>query len=122
MRCQALSGTTNYGEPDAVIAKGRYSPQIPYFCFHEYKRANEPKGDPAAQALSAMLVAREVSQHRHPVFGMYVVGEHWHFMVLQDNDYCISKSFAADDEEIFDIFKILKALKVILIEIAKQDA
>lgn len=109
-----------YGEPDAVIAKGRYSPQVPYFCLHEYKKANEPKGDPAAQALVAMLVAREASQRRHPIYGVYVVGEFWHFMVLQNDEYCISKSFAADDEEIFDIFGILKALKAILIEIARQ--
>lgn len=111
-----------YGEPDAVIAKGRYSPQIPYFCFHEYKKALDPKGDPAAQSLSAMLVAQELTQRRHPVYGMYVVGEHWYFMVLQEDTYCISTSFSANDEQVFDVFKILKALKRILLEIAAQDA
>ena len=110
-----------YGEPDAVIAKGRYSPQIPYFCFHEYKRAHEPKGDPAAQALAAMLAARELNPHPHPIYGMYVVAEKWHFMILQGQEYVISKGFLADDEEIFTIFKILKALKNLLIDIAKQD-
>ena len=110
------------GEPDAVIATGRYSPHVPYFCFHEYKRAHEPKGDPAAQALAAMLVARELNSRRHPIYGMYVVAEKWHFMVLDGSDYCISKGFLADDEEIFAIFKILKALKVMLIEIAQQEA
>lgn len=100
-----------YGEPDAVIAKGRYSPQIPYFCFHEYKRAHEPKGDPAAQALAAMLTARELNPHPHPIYGMYVVAEKWHFMILQGQEYVISKGFLADDEEIFTIFKMLKALK-----------
>ena len=110
------------GEPDAVIATGRYSPKIPYFCFHEYKRSFEPKKDPAGQALSAMLAARELNPRKHPMYGMYVVGKLWQFMVLNGNEYCISKGFLADDEEIFDIFKILKALKVILIDIAKQDA
>lgn len=110
-----------YGEPDAVIAKGRYSPQIPYFCFHEYKRAHEPKGDPAAQALAAMLAARELNPHPHPIYGMYVVAEKWHFMILQGQEYVISKGFLADDEEIFTIFKMLKALKNLLIDIAKQD-
>ena len=109
------------GEPDAIIAKGRYSPQIPYFCFHEYKRAYEPKGDPAAQALAAMLVARELNPKPHPMYGMYVVAEKWHFMALQDREYAISQGFLADDE-IFDIFNILKALKAILIEIVRQDA
>ena len=110
-----------YGEPDAVIAKGRYSPQIPYFCFHEYKRAHEPKGDPAAQALATMLTARELNPHPHPIYGMYVVAEKWHFMILQGQEYVISKGFLADDEEIFTIFKILKALKNLLIDLAKQD-
>ncbi len=110
------------GEPDAVIATGHYSPKIPYFCFHEYKRAFEPKKDPAAQALSAMLVARELNHRAHPIYGMYVVGKLWHFMLLEGDKYVISKGFLADDEEIFTIFKILKALKIILIEIAKQDA
>ncbi len=109
------------GEPDAMIAKGRYSPQIPYCCFHEYKRAYEPKGDPAAQALAAMLVARELNPRKHAIYGMYVVAEKWHFMILDDRDYVISKGFLADDEEIFDIFKILKALKAILINISRQD-
>lgn len=109
------------GEPDAIIAKGRYSPQIPYFCFHEYKRAHEPRGDPAAQALAAMLVARELNPRKHPIYGMYVVAEKWHFLILHGQDYAISKGFLADDEEIFEIFKILKALKLILIDIARQD-
>jgi len=52
---------------------------------------------------------------------MFVVAEKWHFMVLDDHDYTISKGFLADDEEIFDIFKILKALKTILIDISRQD-
>lgn len=110
------------GEPDAVIAKGHYSPKVPYFCFHEYKREFEPKKDPAGQALAAMLVARELNPKKHPIYGMYVVAEKWHFMVLQRNEYAISKGFLADDEEIFEIFNILKALKAILIEIVRQDA
>ncbi len=110
------------GEPDAVIATGHYSPKIPYFCFHEYKRSFEPKKDPAGQALAAMLAARELNLRKHPIYGMYVVAEKWHFMLVEENEYAISKGFLADDEEIFTIFTILKALKFILIKIAKQDA
>ena len=109
------------GEPDAVIAKGRYSPKIPYFCFHEYKKENEPKGDPAAQALSAMLAAQTLHPHEHPMYGLYVVGKMWYFMLLHHQTYCISVGHNALKDEMFDIFEILKALKAILIEIAKQD-
>ena len=111
-----------YGEPDAVIAKGVYSPKIPYFCFHEYKKENEPKGDPAAQALAAMLAAQALNPHEHPIYGLYVVGKMWYFMLLRGQTYCISVGHNALKDELFDIFKILKALKAMLIEIAKQDA
>jgi hypothetical protein len=44
------------------------------------------------------------------------MGKVWNFITLKNNEYTISKSYAADDEEIFEIFKILKALKNIIIE------
>jgi len=110
------------GEPDAVIAKGTYSPKVPYFCFHEYKKDNEPKGDPAAQALSAMLAAQALNPRPHPIYGLYVVGKLWHFMVLQERDYAISHGFLADGDDISSIFKMLKALKNLLLNIAKQEA
>jgi len=68
-----------------------------------------------------MLVAQELNRREHPIYGVYVVGKLWHFMVLQQQEYVISKGFLADDEQIFDIFALLKALKVILLDIAKQD-
>ena len=111
-----------YGEPDAMIAKGIYSPKIPYFCFHEYKKENEPKGDPAAQALSAMLAAQTLNPHEHTIYGLYVVGKMWYFMLLRGQTYSISVGHNALKDEIFDIFKLLKALKAMLIEIANADA
>ncbi len=73
------------------------------------------------QALGEMLAARELNPRAHPIYGVGVIGKLWHFLVLQGQEYCVSKSFATDDEEIFEVVKILKALKVLLIEIAKQD-
>ena len=110
-----------YGSPDAVIAKGRYSPKIPYFCFHEYKKENEPKGDPAAQALAAMLAAQALNHRPHPIYGLYVVGKLWHFLLLHGQEYVVSPGFLADGKELFEIVKLLKALKPILTEIARQD-
>ncbi len=106
------------GEPDAVIAKGRRYPKIPYFCFHEYKKEAEPKGDPAGQALVAMLVAQELNGHRAPVYGLYVSGKQWYFIVLHHREYAISQSFSADRDEIFDILKMLKRLKQIIEQLA----
>jgi hypothetical protein len=104
-----LSGTV-----DGMIATGFRDPKKPYFCFHEYKRSIENQGTPDAQVLAAMLVAREQNQNKHPIYGLFVVGLDWNFIVLTGNDYCISKTYQADDEEIFDIFKMIKALKQII--------
>jgi len=109
------------GEPDAIIAKGRRSPKLPYFCFHEYKKANEPRGDPAAQALAAMVAAQELNGHKFPVYGMYVVGKYWHFMFLKDKEYGITKAYQIIIDDIFDIVKILKALKNMIIEISNLN-
>ncbi len=109
-----------FGAPDAMIAKGRRKPKLPYFCFHEYKREFEPKGDPAAQALAAMLVAQEMNGHRLPVYGMYVAGRNWYFMTLQEKEYAISPPFVAVlEDHLIQIMRILKALKAIVIELVK---
>ncbi len=110
------------GKPDLMIAKGESFPKIPYFCFSEYKKQIAPEGNPVYQALGEMLAARELNPHPHPIYGVGVMGKLWHFLILHGQEYCVSKSFATDDEEIFDVVKILKALKALLIEIAKQKA
>jgi hypothetical protein len=102
------------GIVDGVIATGIRNPQMPYFCFHEYKRSLENQGTPDGQVLAAMLVAREKNNNTLPIYGLFVVGLVWNFLVLNQNEYCISKSYNADDEEIFTIFKMLKTLKKII--------
>ncbi len=102
------------GIVDGMIATGFREPDIPLFCMHEYKRSIENQGSPDAQALAAMLVAREMNNNDKPIYGLYVVGLIWNFMVLNDNEYCISKDYKSDNEEVFLIFKMLKALKQII--------
>jgi hypothetical protein len=108
------------GNPDAIVAKGRRAPEIPYFCFHEYKKENEPKGDPAGQCLAAMLVAQELNNNQRPVYGIYVVGRNWFFMVIQGKEYAISKAYQAVDDDIYIIVKLLKHLKTIIEEYVKS--
>ena len=40
-------------------------------------------GTPDAQALAAMLVAQELNSHDKPIYGLYVVGLIWNFIVLK---------------------------------------
>ena len=97
-----------------MIATGIRNPHTPYFCLHEYKRSIENQGTPDAQVLAAMLVARELNNNKLPIYGLFVVGLVWNFIVLQGNEYCISKSYNADDEEIHIIFKMIKTVKQII--------
>lgn len=109
------------GEPDGLIATGYWEPEIPMFAFNEYKRNLDPDGDPAGQALAAMLVGQALNQNEVPLYGCYVVGRQWYFFVLEDRHYTISRDFSAVTDEIFDIFRILKALKEIIMALTVEE-
>ncbi len=102
------------GIVDGMIATGFRDPDKPFFCMHEYKRSVDNDGQPDAQALAAMLVIQAEENGRKPIYGLYIVGLIWNFMLLHGNEYCISKNYDASNPEIFDIFRMLKALKHII--------
>ncbi len=108
------------GKPDGIIASGLREPVTPFFCLQEYKREQDPEGDPAGQTLAAMLVAQELNEHKHPVYGCYVRGRDWFFMVLQERTYCISEGHLATRDDIFDIFRILRVLKQIILTFVEK--
>lgn len=98
------------GIVDGMIASGFRNPRKPFFCLNEYKRATDPNGDPRGQALIAMLAAQKLNDNKKPIFGLYIIGRHWSFMALSGLEFAFSPSFACDDDEIFDIYRILKGL------------
>ncbi len=113
------------GIVDGIIAMGFRDPDVPFFCMHEYSPLNPPKnggieggenqGTPDGQVLAAMLIAREQNNNEKPIYGMYVVGLYWTFIVLEGNKYCVSRSYNGAIEDIFTIFGMLKALKQIIV-------
>jgi len=115
-----VEGIEMSGRPDCIIATGRHEPEKPFFCFQKYKREHNPEGDPAGQALGAMLLAQEINGYKHPVFGCHVRGRDWFFMILHGKQYCIGEPYIATRDEIFDIFRILKVLKQILLKLAVE--
>jgi len=100
------------GRVDGMIATGFRNPKVPYFCLNEYKRQTDPDGDPRGQALIAMLAAQQLNENKKPIFGSYIIGRDWYFMVLVGKEYAISKDFSCVDDEVFDIYRILKGLRV----------
>ena len=118
---QRLIGTTVQdielsGRPDGILASGFRSPKKPFFAFQEYKK----EGDPAGQTLAAMLVGRELNKGKHPIYGAYVIGRDWYFMVLEGKNYVISQDFSAVTDDVFQILRMLKALKQIVIDALKN--
>jgi hypothetical protein len=110
------------GRVDGMIASGYRNPRRPFFCLSEYKKQLDPTGDPAAQALVAMLVAQQLNGDNMPLYGTYIIGREWFFMVLEDQRYCISNNYSATKDEIFDIFRILQGLKrIIWRNLARSD-
>ncbi len=99
------------GRVDGMIATGFRNPKIPYFCLCEYKRQTDPNGDPRGQALIAMLAAQYSNNNGKPILGCYIIGRAWYFMALVGNEYAISKDFSCVDDEMFDIYRMLKGLK-----------
>ena len=107
-----IDGFELFGRVDGMIATGFRSPKMPYFCLYEYKRQTDPNGDPQGQALIAMLVAQKLNSNEKPIYGSYIIGRNWYFMALVGKEYAISKDYSCVDDEMFDIFRILKSLRV----------
>jgi hypothetical protein len=98
------------GRVDGLIATGFRNPKKPYFCLNEYKKGTDPNGDPKGQALIAMLAVQQLNQNDSPIYGCYVIGRDWYFMVLENKQYSISRDYSCVTQEVFEIFKILKNL------------
>lgn len=104
------------GRVDGMIATGFRNPKKPFFCLSEYKKAQDPEGDPQAQALIAMLVAQHHNNDNLPIYGSYIVGRQWVFMALEGKKYTFSDAYTVDNEDIYDVFRILKSLKSTLLK------
>jgi hypothetical protein len=111
-----VDGELLNGNPDLMVAKGKQEAKFPFFFLHEYKKEldnNSP--DPAGQLLAAMLVAYEHNLavpelKEKPIYGAYVIGRLWYFVVLQAKEYDISLAYdATHEDQLLDIFRILKA-------------
>jgi len=107
------------GNPDLMICTGKSVPRQPYFCFHEYKKSLENQGDPKGQLLAAMITAQKLNTQEIPIYGIYVTGRIWYFVVLNKKEFCVTNGHNATKKELFEIFQLLKQLKNIIINFTK---
>lgn len=107
-----------YGFVDFVIAKGIEEPKQPFFFLHEYKQEKRRANDPLAQLLSEMLVAQFLNEINRPLFGCYVLGRMWFFVVLLNDKFSVSLAYDATQD---DIFKIVAMLRWVKTQIEKEN-
>jgi hypothetical protein len=104
------------GRADFVIAKGVKYPQKPYFFIQKFKKSIEST-NPEYQLLAEMLVAMKLN-NTDTIYGAFIIGQYWKFMIVKDSKYFVSQSF--DSMKIDDLKVIYKNL-VAIKEYIKED-
>ncbi len=100
------------GRAEMLVAKGKQAAKTPFFFFHEYKpQIPKSKNDPQGQLLCSMLAAQVHNESEEPIYGCYVIGKIWQFVVLEGNQYAVSESFNAMNEDISGIYILMAACK-----------
>jgi hypothetical protein len=102
MSVQYDNGTkTTIGKVEFMIAKGKQIPQKPFFFLHEYKQENRRDNDPLGQLLIAMVAAQVQNKDNEVLYGCYVSGRNWFFVVMEGKNYVVSNAFNATNDDIF---------------------
>ena len=111
------------GKPDWVVATGSQDPEKPYFFLQEHKKSFDNEGDPIGQCLVAMLVAQTLNQEPNEIlYGSFVVGADWYFMILKGKEYSISLPYSITrEDDILQIYQILKILKIRLFTMLGEE-
>ncbi len=106
------------GRIEFFVALGEQIPRQPFFFLNEYKPLTKTTpSDPLGQLLIAMLSTQSINTEPAPLYGAYIIGKLWQFVVLDGQKYAVSKSFDATDKtDLFQIFSILKRCKVYIEE------
>ncbi len=115
------------GVVDFFVATGSVEPREPLFFFlHEYKQERKRESDPLGQLLAAMLTAQALNESEgrkpHPIYGCYVVGRMWFFVVLEGLEYSVSLEYSALKEEIFGIVSALRFVREQILEILQDSS
>jgi hypothetical protein len=100
------------GVVELVVATGKQTPQKPFFFLQEFKQSLKRNNDPLGQLLIAMLGAQVKNNDDKPIYGCYVLGEKWHFVILDGKEYAASSGFDVTKSHEFEqMIRILKEQK-----------
>lgn len=88
------------GKVEWMVATGKQTPQKPFFFLHEYKAEKNSSNDPLGQLLIAMMDAQIINQNPEKnLYGAYVIGRFWFFVILQGKEYSVSRAYDATQTE-----------------------
>ncbi|MDZ7879605.1 MAG: hypothetical protein U5L45_18145 [Saprospiraceae bacterium] len=109
------------GRVEFLVATGEQIPRQPFFFIHEYKPLNKSTpSDPLGQLLITMVATQTLNKVERPLYGTYIRGSSWQFVVLENNQYAVSEPYEAVKHiELFKIFSILKRCKSYIEELVK---
>lgn len=128
-----------HGFVDWMVAMGKKKPKHPFFFIHEYKPEEGVQNDGKGQLLAEMCAAQQLNQqpplptifqphptHFYkdmPIYGCYVVGRYWYFLVLDQKRYGVTKSGYSVTvmEQLQQVFKLLKAQKQRIEQLMKTN-
>jgi hypothetical protein len=99
------------GLVEFMLATGLQTPKKPHFFLHEYKPEKRRDNDPLGQLLIAMIASQQLNQDEKPVYGIYVNGRNWFFVILEDKTYYTSNPFVVSTDDIFTLVAILEFFK-----------
>ena len=102
------------GRVEWFIATGKQTPKKPFFFLQEYKPEKNSGNDPLGQLLIAMVDAQILNEDtQKPLFGCYMIGRFWFFIVLIEKSYSVSKSYdATQTDDLSEIVVILERVKI----------
>jgi hypothetical protein len=107
-----VKNTVLQGRPELMVAMGEEAPVEPYFFIHEYKPSKQ-SDDPLGQLLAAMVAAQAHNADKHPMLGCFVIGVLWQFVVLDDANYALSRTYDANQmDDLLNIYSALCEAKV----------
>lgn len=105
------------GTVDGVVALGYDEPSQPYFFLKEYKKSQGYDSEPFGQLLAAMIAAQRLNSDGQPLYGCYVIGKIWTFVLLDGKNYSMTQSYDASDEgELKIVWSMLVEVKRIVEE------
>ncbi len=111
-----INGIQFKGFADFMVAKGRKTPQKPYFFIQEFKPSQADK-DVEDQLLAELLIAMEKNQTQ-VMRGGYIIGRNWYFVILEKIGENVYEYFVSDQldslnlEHLTQIYICLQAVKL----------